>query len=135
LEQWIFSRDERSVEEHVLALARARGLTIATAESCTGGLVAARVTRVPGSSESFLGGIVAYADTVKRAELDVPEALLAEQGAVSAEVAEAMAEGARRRLGADVAVAVTGIAGPGGGTDETPGGHVHLHVNGPDGSP
>jgi competence/damage-inducible protein CinA-like protein len=134
LEQWVFSRDERSVEEHVLALARARGLTIATAESCTGGLVAARLTRVPGSSESFLGGVVAYADAVKRAELDVPEALLSVHGAVSAEVAEAMAEGARRRLGADVAVAVTGVAGPGGGTEEKPVGLVHLHVHGPDGS-
>ena len=134
LEQWVFSRDERSVEEHVLGLARARGLTIATAESCTGGLVAARLTRVPGSSETFLGGIVAYANAVKTAELDVPEALLAEHGAVSSEAAEAMAEGARRRLGADVAVAVTGVAGPGGGTEEKPVGLVHLHVSGPDGA-
>jgi nicotinamide-nucleotide amidase len=134
LEKWVFSRDERSVEEHVLALAQARGLTIATAESCTGGLVAARLTRVPGSSESFVGGIVAYANQVKTAELGVPEALLAEHGAVSAEVAEAMAEGARRRLGAAVAVAVTGIAGPGGGTEEKPVGLVHIHVSGPDGS-
>ena len=134
LEQWIFSRDERSVEEHVLALARARGWTIATAESCTGGLVAARLTRVPGSSESFLGGIVAYADAVKTGELGVPEALLGEHGAVSAEVAEAMADGARRRLGADLGVAVTGVAGPGGGTEEKPVGLVHIHVSGPDGS-
>jgi nicotinamide-nucleotide amidase len=134
LEKWIFSRDERSVEEHVLALARARGLTIATAESCTGGLVAARLTRVPGSSESFVGGIVSYANAVKVGELDVPAALLAEHGAVSAEVAEAMAEGARRRLGADLAVAVTGVAGPGGGTEEKPVGLVHLHVSGPEGS-
>ena len=134
LEQWIFSRDERSVEEHVLALARARGLTIATAESCTGGLVAARLTRVPGSSESFLGGVVAYADAIKTGELDVPAGVIAEHGAVSAETAEAMAEGARRRLGADLAVAVTGIAGPGGGTAEKPVGLVHLHVSGPDGS-
>jgi nicotinamide-nucleotide amidase len=134
LQKWVFSRDERSVEEHVLALAQARGLTIATAESCTGGLVAARLTRVPGSSESFVGGIVSYANAMKVAELDVPEALLAEHGAVSAEVAEAMAEGARRRLGADLAVAVTGVAGPDGGTAEKPVGLVHLHVSGPDGS-
>ena len=134
LEQSVFSRDERSVEEHVLALARERGLTLATAESCTGGLVAARLTRVPGSSESFLGAVVAYADAVKTAELDVPEAILAGHGAVSAEVAEAMAEGARRRLGADVAVAVTGIAGPGGGTVEKPVGLVYIQVTGPDGS-
>ncbi len=134
LEKWVFSRDERSVEEHVLSLAHARGLTIATAESCTGGLVAARLTRVPGSSESFLGGVVAYADAVKTAELDVPQSVLAEHGAVSVEVAEAMADGARRRVGADLAVAVTGVAGPGGGTDEKPVGLVHLHVSGPDGS-
>jgi nicotinamide-nucleotide amidase len=134
LEKWIFSRDERSVEEHVLALAQARGLTIATAESCTGGLVAARLTRVPGSSESFVGGIVSYANAVKTAELDVSEELLAEHGAVSAEVAEAMAEGARSRLGADLAVAVTGIAGPDGGTADKPVGLVHLHVRGPGGS-
>jgi nicotinamide-nucleotide amidase len=134
LEKSVFSRDERSIEEHVLALARARGLTIATAESCTGGLVAARLTRVPGSSESFLGGVIAYADAVKTAELGVPEEILAEHGAVSAETAEAMAEGARTRLGADVAVAVTGIAGPGGGTEEKPVGLVHLHVSGPAGS-
>ena len=134
LEKWVFSRDERSVEEHVLTLARARGLTIATAESCTGGLVAARLTRVPGSSESFVGAVVAYANAVKTAELDVPEALLAEHGAVSAEAAEAMAEGARRRLRADIAVAVTGVAGPGGGTEEKPIGLVYLHVSGPNGA-
>ena len=134
LEKWIFSRDERSVEQHVLALARARGLTIATAESCTGGLVAARLTSVPGSSESFLGGVVAYADAVKTAALDVSEDILAAHGAVSAEAAQAMAEGARSRLGADVAVAVTGVAGPAGGTAEKPVGLVHLHVSGPDGS-
>ena len=134
LEKWVFSRDERSVEEHVLSLARARGLTIATAESCTGGLVAARLTCVPGSSESFLGGIVAYADAVKIAELDVPAGVLADHGAVSVEAAEAMAEGARHRLGADLAVAVTGVAGPGGGTAEKPVGLVHIHVSGPDGS-
>ncbi len=134
LERWLFARDERHVEEVVLSLAAARGLRLATAESCTGGMVAARLTDVPGSSESFVGGIVAYANEVKRAELDVPEELLVEPGAVSAEVAAAMAEGARSRLGADVAVAVTGIAGPGGGTPEKPVGRVHLHAASPDGS-
>jgi nicotinamide-nucleotide amidase len=134
LERWLFARDERGVEELVLALARARGLRLATAESCTGGLVAARLTRVPGSSESFAGSVVAYSNDVKTAALDVPEDLLAAYGAVSAEVAEAMAEGARRRLGADVAVAVTGIAGPGGGTAEKPVGLVHVHAAGTDGS-
>jgi nicotinamide-nucleotide amidase len=134
LGQWLFARDERRVEELVLSLSRAKGLTLATAESCTGGLLAARLTDVPGSSDSFVGGVVAYADAVKRSELDVPDGLLAEHGAVSAEVAAAMAEGARARLGADVAVAVTGIAGPGGGTAEKPVGLVHLHASGPDGS-
>jgi competence/damage-inducible protein CinA-like protein len=134
LEQWLFARDERQVEELVLSLAGARGLRLATAESCTGGMVAARLTEVPGSSASFAGGVVAYADEVKRSELDVPEKLLAEHGAVSEEVAAAMAEGARRRLGADVAVSVTGIAGPEGGTPEKPVGRVYIHASGPDGA-
>ena len=134
LEEWLFARDERRVEELVLSLAGARGLRLATAESCTGGMVAARLTDVSGSSASFVGGVVAYSDDVKRAELDVPEELLVQHGAVSAEVAAAMAEGARRRLGADLAVAVTGVAGPEGGTPEKPVGRVHLHAAGPGGS-
>ena len=134
LEHWLFARDERRVEELVLSLAGARGLRVATAESCTGGMVAARLTDVPGSSASFVGAVVAYADEVKRDELGVSEELLAEHGAVSAEVAAAMAEGARRRLGADVAVAVTGVAGPGGATPDKPVGRVHLHAVGPEGS-
>jgi nicotinamide-nucleotide amidase len=134
LQRWLFARDERGVEELVLSLAAARGLRLATAESCTGGMVAARLTDVPGSSESFVGGIVAYSDNVKRSELGVSEELLAAYGAVSAEVAAAMAEGARRALGANVAVAVTGVAGPGGGTPEKPVGRVHIHAAGPDGS-
>ena len=133
LEQWLYGRDERGVEEHVLELCRARGLKLVTAESCTGGLIAARLTSVPGSSDVVLGGVVAYADSVKEAELGVPAELIAERGAVSAEVAAAMARGARERLGADVAVAVTGIAGPGGGTIERPVGLVYLHAEGPEG--
>jgi nicotinamide-nucleotide amidase len=131
--QWLYGRDERGVEEHVLDLCRARGLTLATAESCTGGLVAARLTSVPGSSDVVLGGVVAYANEVKERELGVHGALLLEHGAVSAEVAEAMARGARQRLGADVAVSVTGVAGPGGGTPEKPVGLVYVHAEGPDG--
>jgi nicotinamide-nucleotide amidase len=134
LQESLFGRDERRVEELVLTLAEAQGLRLATAESCTGGLVAARLTSVPGSSASFIGAVVSYADEVKLAELDVPGELLAEHGAVSQEVAAAMAEGARRRLGADVAVSVTGVAGPGGGTPEKPVGRVYLHAAGPDGS-
>jgi nicotinamide-nucleotide amidase len=134
LERWLFARDERRVEELVLSLAGAQGLTLATAESCTGGLVAARLTSIPGSSASFVGGVVSYSDDVKRSELGVPEELLAAHGAVSAEVAAAMADGARQRLGADVAVSVTGVAGPGGGTTEKPVGRVYLHAAGPEGS-
>jgi nicotinamide-nucleotide amidase len=133
IERYLFTEDERSVQEIVLDLCRARDLTMGTAESCTGGMVAARLTDVPGSSAVFLGGIVAYADEVKTGELDVPPALLAEHGAVSAEVAAAMAHGARERLGVDVAVSVTGVAGPDGGTPEKPVGLVFFHAVGPDG--
>jgi nicotinamide-nucleotide amidase len=121
------------VQELVLGLCRARGLTLATAESCTGGLVAARLTDVPGSSDVFVGGVVAYSDDVKERALDVPRDTLARHGAVSEETAAAMADGVRARLGADVGVAVTGVAGPGGGTPEKPVGLVLFHVAGPDG--
>jgi nicotinamide-nucleotide amidase len=134
LEPWLFARDERRVAELVLSLAGAQRLKLATAESCTGGMVAARLTDVPGSSARFVGGVVSYSDDVKRTELEVPAELLAAHGAVSAEVAAAMADGARRRLCADVAVAVTGVAGPDGGTPEKPVGRVYLHAAGPDGS-
>jgi nicotinamide-nucleotide amidase len=133
IERHLFARDERPVEAHVLDLCRARGLTLAAAESCTGGLVGARLTSVPGSSDVFLGGIVAYANETKAALLGVPPALLEAHGAVSAETAEAMAAGARRALGADVAVSVTGVAGPGGGSAEKPVGLVFLHAEGPGG--
>jgi len=126
--------DERSVEELVLALCKERRLTLATAESCTGGLIGARLTEVPGSSEVYLGGVIAYANDVKEKRLGVPVRLLEEHGAVSAEVAAAMASGARAELGADLAVADTGIAGPGGGTPEKPVGLVYLAVEGPNGS-
>ena len=131
--EYLFAEDERSVAEIVLELCRARGLTLAAAESCTGGLVASRLTAVPGSSDVFQGAVVAYADGVKEAGLGVPAAILREHGAVSEEAAREMAAGARARLSADVAVAVTGIAGPGGGTPEKPVGLVHLHAAGPDG--
>ena len=130
----LFVEDERSVEAMVLDACREHGLTLATAESCTGGLVAARLTSVPGSSDVFLGAVVAYADEVKARELDVPAEVLERHGAVSAEAAAAMAAGVRVRLGADVAVSVTGVAGPGGGTPEKPVGLVYLHAEGPEGS-
>ncbi len=133
LEPYVFTRSEATVEELVLARCRERGLTLATAESCTGGLVAARLTSVPGSSDVFVGGIVSYANDVKAGELGVPAEVLREHGAVSSEAAAAMAQGARSRLHADVALAVTGIAGPGGGSPEKPVGLVYLHAAGPDG--
>ncbi len=121
------------MQEIVLAECRARGYTLATAESCTGGLVAARLTDVPGSSDVFRGGVIAYADSVKRQRLNVPDEVLAAHGAVSAEAAAAMARGAREQIGADVAVAATGVAGPGGGTEEKPVGLVFFHAVSPDG--
>jgi PncC family amidohydrolase len=105
-----------------------RQATIATAESCTGGLVAHLLTEIPGSSAWFVGGAVTYANEVKVGLADVPEALLAAHGAVSPEVAVAMADGIRRRLGTDLGVAVTGIAGPDGGTTEKPVGLTFISV-------
>ena len=119
-----------------VALARrltAAGLTVAAAESLTGGRVAAELTRRPGSSAYFRGAVVAYANEVKTDLLGVPEAVLAEYGAVSEACARAMAEGVRRRLGADLAVATTGIAGPDGGSPAKPVGLVWLAVAGPQG--
>ncbi|MEI7744038.1 MAG: nicotinamide-nucleotide amidohydrolase family protein [Chloroflexota bacterium] len=107
-----------------------RHLTVATAESCTGGLVAHAITEVPGSSAYLRGGVVAYSDEVKRAVLAVPGELLAAHGAVSAQVAVAMAEGVRSRLGADLGVGVTGIAGPDGGSEAKPVGLVYVAVAG-----
>jgi nicotinamide-nucleotide amidase len=133
LGRYLFTEDERSVAEIVLGLCRQRGYSLATAESCTGGLVAARLTSVPGSSDVFRGSVVAYTNDLKEAELGVTPEVLAEHGAVSPEAALAMAHGARERLGADVAVSVTGIAGPDGGTSEKPVGLVFVHVVGPDG--
>jgi nicotinamide-nucleotide amidase len=134
LERYLFSEDERPIEEVVLALCRAQGLSLVTAESSTGGLVSARLTSVPGSSDVFRGAVVAYANEIKVSELGVPEELLQTYGAVSAQAAAAMATGARARLDADVAISVTGIAGPGGGTPEKPVGLVFLHVETPDAS-
>ena len=133
LAEYLFSEDERPVAELVLDECRLRGLTLATAESCTGGLVAELLTAIPGSSDVFLGAIVAYSDQVKVEQLGVPAALIEEHGAVSAEVARAMADGARRHLGVDIAVAVTGVAGPDGGTPEKPVGTVYIDARVPDG--
>ena len=105
-----------------------RGLRLSSAESCTGGLLGARVTAIPGSSKSYMGGVVAYDNEVKVQQLDVPRELIAQHGAVSAEVAEAMARGVARRLGTETALSITGIAGPGGGSPEKPVGLVFVGV-------
>jgi nicotinamide-nucleotide amidase len=117
----------------VLTLARARGQTIATAESCTGGLVAAALTSIAGSSDVMDRGFVTYSNAAKTAMLGVPASLIAEVGAVSADVAAAMAEGALRASGASLAVSITGIAGPGGGSAAKPVGLVHFAIASNDG--
>src|SRR5439155_803290 len=128
LEQYLFGRDGRPVEELVLGLCRERGLTLATAESCTGGLVAQRLTSVPGASDVFLGGVVAYSDDLKMRQLDVPAELLERHGAVSAEAAAAMAAGARARRTPDAAVDVLSEwqAGHMEGGRVVPREHLHL---------
>jgi nicotinamide-nucleotide amidase len=133
LGRFLYSTDGRTVEELVLDRCRERGWSLATAESCTGGLLAAGLTAIPGATDVIVGGIVAYANEVKLEQLDVPPELIEEHGAVSAEVAEAMARGARDRLGVDVGVSVTGVAGPGGGSEEKPVGLVYYHVETPAG--
>lgn len=122
----IFSTDGSTIDD--LVAQRLAGHRIATAESCTGGLVAARLTDRPGSSAYVAGSVVAYDNTIKSDLLDVPSALIAEHGAVSEQVAAQMAEGALRRLGSDVAVSTSGIAGPGGGTDLKPVGTVCFAI-------
>ena len=118
---------ERVLKELAETLETA-GWKLATAESCTGGMIGGMLTSVPGSSAWYLGGVVAYANGVKTALLGVPEAVLARHGAVSPQTARAMAQGVLERTGADVAVSVTGIAGPGGGTPRKPVGLVYIGV-------
>jgi len=134
LEDSFFAADDRPVAEIVLDLCRSQELTLATAESCTGGMVASRLTSVPGASDVFVGSVVAYADRIKQDEVRVPPDVLSGHGAVSAETAAAMAAGVRERLGADVGIGVTGVAGPGGGTREKPVGLVYLHAETPSAS-
>lgn len=134
LGSYIYGVDEETMEVAVGKLLRARAATVACAESCTGGLIASRITDVPGASDYFRGAVVAYANEVKQRVLGVPEQVLREHGAVSEPCARAMAEGVRALLGADWAVATTGIAGPGGGTPEKPVGLVYIAVAGADGT-
>ena len=128
-----FGVDEASLASVLLEQLRSRGQTLAVAESCTGGGLGAALAAVPGASDVFLGGVIAYANSVKQGLLGVPAALLEAHGAVSDPVARAMAEGARRATGADWALAITGVAGPGGGSAEKPVGLVHIAVAGPAG--
>jgi nicotinamide-nucleotide amidase len=135
----LFSDDGTTVDQQVAALLRGAGppdgsrppLTVAVAESCTGGLLSARLTELPGSSDYFKGAIVAYSNDVKIAQAGVPPESIERHGAVSQEVAEALADGARTHLEADLGVGVTGVAGPGGGSEEKPVGLVWISVAGP----
>lgn len=131
---YAYGRGDDDLAELILADLRRRGWTIAVAESCTGGLLGGRLTAIPGSSSQFVGGVVAYADDTKQRLLGVSPELLAAHGAVSEPVARQMAIGATRALGADVAVSVTGIAGPDGGSAEKPVGTVWLGFALPDGA-
>lgn len=117
-----------ALAERLQGVCLGQKLTVAVAESCTGGLVAATITEVPGSSGYFLGGVVSYADDAKAALLGVPEPMLAAHGAVSAQVAVAMVAGTRARFGSDLAVSITGVAGPDGGTESKPVGLTYVGI-------
>jgi nicotinamide-nucleotide amidase len=124
--EFIYTIGDQTISEVVGSLLKNGGKTIATAESCTGGLIAKYLTDVPGSSEYYRGSVVAYANEIKQSLLKVPPELLEQHGAVSAQVAEAMATGVRRVIGADFGLSSTGIAGPDGGTPEKPVGLVYI---------
>jgi nicotinamide-nucleotide amidase len=126
LEDWIYSSQGDTLEQIVLYYLGLRQATLAVAESCTGGLIAQRITSVPGASRYFVGSVVVYSDKLKIEMAGVPAELIAQHGAVSAEVAKALAEGIRLRTGATMGIGVTGIAGPTGGTDKKPVGLVHI---------
>ncbi|MCE5200122.1 MAG: competence/damage-inducible protein A [Armatimonadota bacterium] len=130
----VFGRDEETLEEVVVKSLVEHGLTLSLAESCTGGLIANRITDIPGSSDAFLMGVVSYSNQAKMDLLGVDEQLLIDHGAVSEEVARAMAEGARMRAGSDIAVSVTGIAGPTGATPTKPVGLVYVALSAENGT-
>lgn len=134
LENSIFGRDDETLERVVVRMLIERGLTLAVAESCTGGLIANRITDVSGSSAAFVVGFVTYSNQAKKDFLGVDEQLISKYGAVSEQTARAMAEGARRVSGADVAISVTGIAGPAGGTAAKPVGLVYMALSVADGT-
>jgi nicotinamide-nucleotide amidase len=126
LQPLVYGRGDQTLQDAAVAMLRSCGVTLATAESCTGGLLGKMVTDVPGSSAVYLGGLVTYANALKISELGVPAEMIEQHGAVSAEVARAMALGVVRQTGADLALSVTGIAGPDGGTADKPVGLVYL---------
>jgi len=134
LGECVFGRDSETLESVVVARLVEEGLTLAVAESCTGGLISKRITDVPGASECFVEGVVAYHNDAKVALCGVNPALIKEHGAVSSQVARAMAEGVRERAGTDFALSATGIAGPGGGAPEKPVGLVFVALSGPAGT-
>lgn len=131
--RFLYGINETTLEEAVVRQLTERGLTLACAESCTGGMLGARLTSISGSSNAFLGGVISYSNDAKERMLGVDRALLDAHGAVSAPVAEAMARGARERLGADFGVSITGVAGPEGGTPQKPVGLVYIALAGPHG--
>lgn len=128
----IYGADVKNLESAVLQLLKDRGLTLGSAESCTGGLIAKRITDLPGASAVFRGGVVSYTDAVKHNVLGVPQDLLDQYGAVSPQVAQAMAQGARKALGCDLAVSTTGVAGPDSDDWGNPVGLVYAALAGPD---
>jgi len=129
--EFVHGEGETTLEEALGRRLESRRLTLGVAESCTGGLLGGRLTGVPGASRWFLGGVIAYSNGVKTLRLGVPKEVLVRHGAVSKECAAAMARGARRAVGADVGVAITGVAGPGGGTKDKPVGLVFVAASGP----
>jgi nicotinamide-nucleotide amidase len=129
LDDWMYSSEGESLEQIVLFYLGLRQATLAVAESCTGGMIAQRITSVAGSSRSFLGSVVVYSNELKTAFADVPPDLINKHGAVSSEVAAALAEGIRKRTGATLGLGVTGIAGPTGGTESKPVGRVYIAVS------
>jgi nicotinamide-nucleotide amidase len=134
LDDAIFSRKGETIEQIVSYLLQMRGMTLAMAESCTGGLLAERITSLSGSSRYFLGGVVVYSNALKTQFADVPKALIEQHGAVSREVAAAMAEGIRKRCLASYGVGITGVAGPTGGTEQKPVGLVYIALAGEEGT-
>jgi nicotinamide-nucleotide amidase len=126
--RYLYGLDSTTLEQAVVQRLIETGKTVAVAESCTGGMLGARLTETPGSSAAFLGGILSYSNEAKAELLGVDRELLVTHGAVSAPVAKAMAQGARERLGADIGISITGVAGPDGGTPEKPVGLVYIGV-------